>query len=193
MPDPTDFDDLDDLDDDDLDPAPPPTNDDKVTLRREDAKRLRGAAKRTKELEDENRRLKRERAFEKAGVDLDSKAGQFFAEHYDPDVIDPEKIREAAEEHGVPVTGTGNAKPTGPELTDDERGSTDERQTLAAGAAPDDGKAPKPDPKEQALKKGKEVIGAGGTEEEGIAAAIASQAQAAMDGDERAVIPSLIQ
>lgn len=189
MPENYEYDDLDDDDLDDNDPEAPPTNEERVTLKREDAKRMRGAARRTKALEQELQALRREVAFERAGVDLSTKAGQFFAKNYDGDDFTPDKIREEAEELGVPLMeGAAASKKDGPDPEPGEDASTKERQNLAAGGAPDDGKAPRPDPKEESLKKGKELIKAGASEAEAIAGAISVQAQAAMDGDERAFI-----
>lgn len=183
--DPEDFDDdLDPEDDDDLDPEddtkPEPQQ---VRMSRKDIRRLEKKAKEGDKHAARVAELEKKLAFKDAKVDLDSKSGAFFAKHYDGE-LDPEKIREAAQELGVPV---GEVEPEGPPLDPDEEKSTKERQEASTGAQPDDGKGEaKPDPKEQALKVGQERIDAGKSEEDGLAAGIGALAGAAMDGDKRA-------
>lgn len=189
---PTDFEDLDEFEDETEEPddnqETPPVNrdDERVAIRRKDAKRATAAIKRNKELERELAALRRKEAMAEAKIDLSSPQGQFFLKHYDADETDPAKLREAAEAAGVPVLEDATQK--GPDLKDGEQHSTDERQSVATGGTPDDGQAPRKDPHEEGLRIGKETVAKGGTETEGIAASIASKARAVMEGDDRATV-----
>lgn len=177
-------DDLEDEDDDDLDPEDDPKPEpQQVRMSRKDIRRLEKKAKEGDKSAARVAELEKRLAFQEAKVDLKSKAGAFFAAHYDGE-LDPEKIREAATDIGVPV---GELEPEGPELNEGEEKSTKERQEASSGAQPDDGKGEqKPDPKQEALKAGQERIDAGKSEEDGLAAGIGALASAAVDGDKRA-------
>lgn len=158
-----------------------------VRMSRKDIKRLERKAKQVDKANERVAALERERAFEKAKVDVSTPLGKHFAKHYDGEV-DPVKIREQAEELGVPLVEGDKPKAEGPDLQPGEEDSTRERQEVASGGKPDEGEEPPPpDPKAEAIKAGQAVIDGGKTEEDGLAAGIGALAAAAQAGDERAV------
>lgn len=180
----------DELDDDletyDPEAEPEPEPERFVKMSRKDIKALERKAKKADDAEKETAKLRRERAFEKAKVDIDHPLGEHFAKHYDGE-LSPEKIREEAERLGVPLAEGDKPKPEGPELKPGETDSTKERQEVSSGGKPDDGAEPPPaDPKAEAVKAGQAVIDQGKTEEEGLAAGIGALAAAAQSGDQRA-------
>ena len=175
-------DDTDEIEDDDRDEQ----QERFVKMSRKDIRRLERKAKQVDKAEARTLALERERAFEKAKVDVDAPLGAHFAKHYDGEV-DPVKIREEAERLGVPLVEGEKPKPEGPELKPGEEDSTRERQEVSTEGKPDNGEVPKPDPHEESNKVAQGEIDSGRGEEDGIAAGIASLAGAAQAGDERAI------
>lgn len=94
-----------------------------VRVLREKVKELEPAQARVSELE-------RELAFTKAGIDLDSKAGQYFARGYDGDMT-ADSIRAELTELGM---GSAPAPKGEEEPTPGEAASTDERGRLATNS-----------------------------------------------------------
>jgi len=186
MPDDQEFDE-EDLDDEETDEDEGEGEGDQIVkLSRKQIRALERKAKKVEKAEAEAKELRRERAFDKAGVKVDTKAGAFFAAKYDGD-LDPEKIREEAEELGIPVDDRG---PKGPELEDGEEKSTKERQELASDSKGDTGEDTKPDPIEAARKVGEDTIAQGKGEEDAMAAGLGVLAASVRDGDTRAGTPA---
>ncbi len=123
---------------------------------------------------------RRELAFLKAGLsaeDLESPVGKLFARTYDGELT-PEALKSAAAELGL-MEPTGTA-------TDEEKGATEERRDLAAGAnAPDGTEASTVDPRDEAVNIAKTALEDGASENEALSLAFRRIHNAATDGDER--------
>lgn len=118
---------------------------------------------------------RRELAFLKAGVDLDSKMGQVFAKGYDGE-LDPEAIRGEWSE----------LAPKRDEAPPSEEGRV--RDTFARdGQVPPDANDFREDPVESALKEGRDIMTRGGSREQGMSAYIDRMVDAGARGDQRVV------
>ena len=158
-----------------------------VKLSRKQIRALERKAKKFDKAEAETKVLRKERAFDKAGVKVDTPSGEFFAAKYDGD-LDPAVIRETAEKLGIPLE---EREQEGPPLDKDEDKSTKERQDLASGGQSDDGQETKPDPHEAARKAGQDWVESGKGEEDAMAQGLGVLAAAVKDGDTRAgTLPS---
>ena len=154
---------------------------------------LRRAAKEGKSAKAELAAARRELAMLKAGVDTSTKVGALFARAYDGD-LDAEKIKAEWSEISGAATTTDSADTStpatpDPEITDDERASTATRQAVASGANVTPARNDE-DPRERALKAGRQVVEEGASEDEGLARHVYELFKAAADGDERVRIPS---
>lgn len=178
-----DYDDNDDLDDDSTD-APNP--DDPSNALRNARRAAKGKAKAERERDE----AKRELAFLKAGVDTSTPIGNLLMRNYEGD-LNPEAIKaeavavgalkvEAAEQP-PPANSDAPAPSNEPEVTDEERALTAERQSLAGNAPAD--QLPPASPYATAIKHGRERIAEGESEDRAIAAAIGDLATAALNGD----------
>ena len=151
-------------------------NDEKpyVRMKREDIRALEESAARAKEADS----LKRELAFAKAGLDTESKLGKMFFNSYEGDLTKEALLAEAQE------IGLVEKSTTNPEIPQDERESTKERQTLNNGATPP-GDNPV-HPKEEAKANAKRVIDEGGKYEQAAGAYVSTLVQRHAAGDTRA-------
>ncbi len=118
---------------------------------------------------------RRELAFLKAGVDLDSKMGQVFAKGYDGE-LDPDAIRNEWSE----------LAPKRDEAPPSEEGRI--RDTFARdGQVPPDAEDFREDPSEQALREGRDVLAKGGSRERAMNAYIDRMVDAGAKKDQRVV------
>lgn len=146
-----------DLDDDDNDEV---SDGDTITLTKAEHDDLRAKARKAKKADEATASAtsaQRELLFIKAGVDTDTKLGKLLLKSYEGDLT-----IEAIKAEAVDV-GLIEAIPDGPALTDEEKGSTDERADLARDAQVE----PKedPDPIGSALHVGQEALDRGANEE----------------------------
>lgn len=126
--------------------------------------------------------VKRENAFLKAGVDLESKPGKLLFKAYDGNLEADDIRAEAAELNAL----KGEAPPTPKEetLEPGEEQSTEERQIVATGAEQDDPKTV--NPRTSAVNEGRKILEDGGTREDAISDAFATIAIAGYkDKDDR--------
>jgi hypothetical protein len=142
--------------------------------------------------------LRKELAFAKAGVDTDSTFGKYllstFAGEVTTDAIKAH-AEAARKELGIPEPtadtteddkGEGDDTKPGPEITDDVKGSTDERRDLAGESVPDDGSGVTP--AVAAREAYQRVMAQGGTTDAAGAAAAKVIREAANAGDIRAQV-----
>jgi hypothetical protein len=122
----------------------------------------------------------RENAMLKAGINTETPLGKFFAESYKGDLT-KEAVIAAATEIGVLEKTTTN-----PQVSEEERKSTQERQNLTTGAA-DPSQMPTKHPREQGLENAKMLLDKGGTYEQAGAAFLTTLVKAIDEGDERAI------
>lgn len=157
-----------------------------------DIRQLREKAKRTDELEARVAQMERERAIEKAGIDVESGPGQLFLRVYDGEA-DPEAIKSEAAKFGVPLRGqaqageTGQAEATPTTDAPSEPSGTAERQALANNARSDE--VPEADPRQASLAAAEEARKQGATFEDEAASFLGVRATAAQNGDPRVVLP----
>jgi hypothetical protein len=155
-----------------------------VTLSKKDADALRSAASKGAKATKEALDLRRELALAKAGVNLESKAGQLLARTLEPDEngqFDVEAIRADAEELGA-IVPTGTAPPE----QGDEEDSTEMRQQLASGSEAGHGAVDEgPDPYDEAKAARQASLDAGSKREVADAAYVESVFRAASEGDGR--------
>lgn len=130
---------------------------------------------------------KRQLAFVRAGVDLDSKVGKLFYKAYDGE-LDAEALKAEASELGA-LVGTSPAPPApkNDDVPEGERRSTEERQNLTTGASAEE--ALGPNPKEVALTAGRDALKAGARSEEAVGEAFRIIAEAGFkDKDPRVIV-----
>ena len=156
---------------------------------------------RLRELAEEGARTKaqleqvlRERAFERAGIDIESGPGKLlFTAHQGE--ITTEAIKAAAEEYGVPVKGATPPPPAGEGqggegatggAGEGEQTGSGEREALANGAPADSNE--KPNPYAEAHKQAEAVRARGGTAEEEASVYLQTLAAAAQSGDPRVIV-----
>jgi len=150
-------------------------------------KQLRQQLKEKNKEASEGAAARRELAFIKAGVDVESKVGKLFAKTFEGDLSNIEDIRKEAEELGVykappapagepgkPAEGLA-ATPEGTPVNVESTGSA-ERQALANGA---EGSGPEvTNPKQVALDKYREIVKAQGSDEDAQVGWLATMATA---------------
>lgn len=146
---------------------------------------LRRAAKEGVLAKAELRRLEREVAMLKAGVNVASPVGRMFFNHYEG-ALDVDVVR--SEWHAVspPPPPVDPYLMPEPVWGDDELRSTEMRSRLAAGSPAD--QAPTPDPRDGAMDRGKAVLERGGTRDDALAETFQALVEAAMDGDQRVIL-----
>ena len=142
-------------------------------------KDLREAAERGRKATQELEEMRREVAFLKAGVDLDSKAGQLLLKAYDGE-LDKDAIRAEADEIGALTSGFTPVEDTG----SDEQAS-EERAALANEAVPPE--ATTENPYDQGHKEYREMVAAGRPTEDAAATFVRTVIDAAGAGDERVI------
>lgn len=145
-----------------------------VRMKREDIRALEESAAKAKEADS----LKRELAFAKAGIDTDSKLGKMLFKTYEGDLT-KDAILAEAQEIGLVEKTTKN-----PEIPEDERNSTQERQTLNNGATPP-GENPT-HPKDEAKANAERVMKEGGKYEHAAGAYVSTLVKRYAEGDKRA-------
>lgn len=148
---------------------------------------LRKAADEGSKAKQEAERLARENAMLRAGVDLDSKAGTYFAKGYDGELTADAIKAEAAEIPGVLRGQTAvTPPPAAPEPNVDE-GAADERLGLASNAGKpnvDEGV----DPYTGAMKAFDEALFRNPSRERAATAALSKIVEAANSGDKRVIL-----
>ena len=155
-----------------------------VRMTRADIRKLEKSGEKASKLEADNAEMARKLAFLEAGVDTTSKVGQLLMKGWDGE-LDVEAIKAEAAEVGALKTDTPAKEPVTTEAG--EEGSSDERASLGAGANVDQFRTGDPDPQEEAIKTGRKVMEAGGTEEDSLGAAFDVLAKAGVAGDKRAL------
>jgi len=136
--------------------------------------------------------MQRELSFIKAGVDVESRAGQLLLRAYDGDLT-----TEAIRAYAAEIPGAMREEPRSPEGADGSQsrrdGPTEEelalsrqRSELANGASGDI--PPEVDVKETAKRVALESMQKGATEEEAVGHFVATMADAAMRGDRRVLV-----
>lgn len=163
-----------------------PENDDQ---HQEESAPIRELREKNKQLEAqlaEAAEAKRQLAFVRAGVDLDSKVGQLFYKAYDGE-LDVEALKAEAAELGA-LSGTKPpAKSEDEGHSDEEQRSTDERQGLATGYKSEEARGPHP--KDVALKAGRDALDQGARNEDAIGEAFRIIAEAGFrDKDDRVIV-----
>lgn len=121
----------------------------------------------------------RENAMLKAGINTDSPLGKFFSDSYKGELT-KEAVTAAATEIGLLEKETPD-----PEVSEQEKESTKERQKLTSGAA-DPSEMPKKHPREEGIEQARRVLDEGGTYEQGGAAYLSTLMQRHQEGDPRA-------
>lgn len=136
-------------------------------------------------LEAEAAQLRRDLAIARSGIDESTPIGKLFLKGFDGDWSDPDAVKAAAEEAGVPFKD--GAKPEGEtETPPPEPTGTDERRALAAEANPEDGEEHK-HPTVAANEAFKAEMERGRDEDTAMGAWVATKAAAAINGDQRAI------
>lgn len=132
--------------------------------------------------------LARENAMLRAGVDLDSKAGAYFAKGYDGELTTEAIKAEAADFSGV-LRGE-SAPPAAPPAEEkppvDENQSRERMDLASNSGAP--GTTPGEDPYKAAESAFNEALGSNGSREKASAAAFSALIQAANAGDKRVIL-----
>lgn len=173
--------------DDDFDGEDLTENDDDsenvTTMKVSDLKNLRRAANNASKNNAELAQAKKDLAFLRAGVDVDSAIGKLFTKAYDGD-LDPAVIKEQAGEVGALITGT--TPPVTETSEEGETQSTQERQNLANGAAGDENL--EVDPIKASLDSARQNMKNGMSEEDAMAEFIDDRLYAASKGDPRVII-----
>lgn len=140
---------------------------------------------RIKELEADSARaneLERKLAFAQAGVNLETKAGQYFYKGYDGE-LSTDAIRE--ELGALGLSDAPPPKQQEDEIPADERASTDERGRLATGASNE----PHGDnPRITAIESGEKALRDGSTRIDAIGEAFAELAIAGYKNNDKRVI-----
>lgn len=143
---------------------------------------LRKAADDAKAARAELEAMKRQMAFVKAGVDVDTKLGQMLLKTYDGD-LDIEAIKAEATEIGA-IKSAVAPEPEGPVVDENE---TRERQDLASNAGtPSSSEGA--DPHTTALKNFEEARVSGLTREDAAGSAYFEIIKAAQAGDKRVLL-----
>lgn len=150
-------------------------------------KQLRDAADAGKAATEKALLLERENAMLRAGVDLDSKAGQYFAKGYDGELT-AEAIKQEAEDFQGALRGSTTPPPKeeGNEEKPDptKQQETNERLDLQSGAG-GPGAQQEPNPYDGALRDFTEAMASGQTRETASAAAFDRVLKAGIAGDKR--------
>lgn len=172
--------------------VPNEERDDYLTrVRRSDIRKLEEANKVNREKAQKAEKLEREIAMLRAGIDLDSDKGAFFAKGYEGD-LDPAKIREAAETLGILGSTDDNpgedANPNDGDvqLEEGEAELEQERQRLESGSPSDE--MPNPDPYKAMTEVHERIRNQGGLERQALGGAFNSLVNAAHQGDDRVII-----
>lgn len=145
-----------------------------VRMKREDIKALEESAAKAKDME----KIQRELVFAKAGIDTDTKLGKMLLQTYDGELTKEAIIAEAQE------IGLIESKSETPQVTQEERESTRERQSLNNGATPP-GENPV-HPKQEAREEAERVIKEGGKFEHAAGAYLNTLVRRHAEGDARA-------
>ena len=153
---------------------PTPNEERFVRMKREDIQALEASAAKAKDVD----KLQRELVMTKAGVNTESPLGKMFFSAYDGELT-KEAVQAAAQEVGLLEVTTPP-----PELTQEEKGATQERQMAANGAAQPDTNPQHP--KDEAIEKAKSIVQEGGTYEQAGAGYISTLVQRHAQGDQRA-------
>lgn len=166
-----------------------------VKAPRSQIRTLQDQAKRGRDAETRAERAERELAFMRAGIDLTTERGQFFAQGYDGELT-PEAIRAKAQTVGAldaaPAPTEENAGEEADQATSDtplEEGEGDlsnVRNDLAQGA-PADEQAPA-EPYQEAERVYENAMAEGAPWRVAVGGAINSLANAAQRGDQRVIL-----
>ena len=153
-------------------------------------KGLRDAAKRGKEASERAAALERENALLRSGIDVSSKLGAFFAEHYDGE-LEVEAIRAAAGELGLQPDGTSPPPVTGtdPDVAAQGRAQRD----LSSGTATEPGATVDRDPREAGMDAFNAELAKGRPRQDAAAAYFGTVLSAAAGGDDRVLIDPSVQ
>jgi len=144
---------------------------------------LRKAADEGKAARAELEAMKRQMAFVKAGVDIDTKLGQMLLKTYDGE-LDTEAIKAEATEVGAIKSAVAPPEPEGPVVDENE---TRERQDLASNAGTPSS-LESADPHTAALRNFEESRANGRTREDSAGAAYFEIIKAAQAGDKRVLL-----
>ena len=158
-----------------------------------DVKRLRELADEGAQTKAELAQLRRERAFERAGIDYESGPGALLFAHYDGEnTIDAIKaeaekfgVIKPPEQNGGDQGGNEGAGGEGGQGSHEDLG-TGERDALSQGAPADENQ--KPNPYTLAEQAAKTVREKGGSSDAEAAAYLQVLAGAAMSGDPRVIV-----
>ena len=147
-------------------------------------KDLRDAAERGRKAVQELDDMKREVAFLKAGVDMETKAGQLLFKAYDGD-LDKDFIRAEAEELGAIANTLPSAPTEVSGHTDTDRRATTERQNLARDTVPPE--TTTESPYDKGHREFRENLNAGRPTEDAAAGFVRTVIEAASAGDRRVI------
>ena len=148
----------------------------------EDIAKLRERANSAKKLERENAMLR-------AGVDLDSKTGQMFAKAYDGELTTEAITAEAAEVGAMRKAAEPSPEPVTDTASSDEVADIEQMQAISSNSTTSDGVADRP-PYELAREAYEASRKAGEPQEWAEAAALSQIMAAANAGDERVLVKS---
>lgn len=148
-------------------------------------KELRDAAERGRKATQELDEMKREMAFLKAGVDMESKAGQLLFKAYDGD-LETDLIRSEAEDLGV-LTSSTPEPDTPVEDVSVEREVAEQRRALSEDSVPPE--ATTENPYDAGHRQFQEMVAAGRPKEDAAANFVKTVIEAAGSGDDRVVSP----
>ena len=151
-----------------------------------DLTQLREAADEGRRARAEADRLNRENAMLRAGVDLDSKAGQYFVKGYEGELTREAILAEAEAMQGVIRGATPAPTSDAAPVVEHDTSQGQDRMDLAAGSA-----VPAPDqanPYAVAEQAWEDARKNGGTRESAAAAPLAVLLEAAQRGDRRVIV-----
>ena len=157
------------------------TDEDPAQQENHNLKLLREKAERADSLTAQLAQAERKNAILESGIDTSSKVAELFLKSWDGE-NNPEAIKAAAAEYGIPLKGEAPAEVV-EELVDS---GTDLRNELADGVQV--GNEPAPDPNQVALENFKTAIASGATEEKAAGIFFNTLAEAASRGDERVIV-----
>ncbi len=152
-----------------------------------DIRELREAADRGTNAVREADLLRRELAFNKAGIDTDTPLGAMFAKSYDGK-LEMDQVKEAWQQIALAAQPPVPAEPTTATPTAQELEQTEIRRLLTSGGAGDTpADVPLPDPVERGYEIFHERLAKGERRETAAGAVIGSLIEAANNGDDRAI------
>src|SRR6478609_7571031 len=159
--------------------------DDDGTESEDNVKGLRAAAKRSRENADRAKRLEREVAFMKAGIDTEAGTGKLLFQTYDGELT-REAVLEYAKDYGIDPAAPAPEQTSNEEantVSDPDAQALGQAQQNIGGDTVDPAQPSDRDPKDASWQAYQDVVQRGGMEEDGQKAYFTKLFGAAAEGD----------